>query len=97
MISLLERVHRHRTEIAEIAARYRASNARVFGSVARGESTAESDIDLLFDFDDQASLFDQFRLQRALSALLTVKVDVASSRGLKPRVREALLSAAIPV
>ena len=60
---------------------------RVFGSVARGESDARSDIDFLVDLDPGRSLLDLGRLQRRLERLLASKVDVVSSRGLRERVR----------
>lgn len=50
------RTRRH--EILAIAARNRASNVRVFGSVARGEAGVSSDLDLLIDLDDRGSLLD---------------------------------------
>ena len=70
-----------RDEILRIAARHGASNIRVFGSVARGEAGPESDIDLLVD----------------LEQLLERPVDVATERGLKPRIREHILREAIPL
>jgi predicted nucleotidyltransferase len=51
----LETLRARRDEILFIAAAHGASNVRVFGSVARGEDDAESDLDLLVDFDDKAS------------------------------------------
>jgi len=48
-----------REEILEIARRYGASQVRVFGSVARGEANAESDIDFLVKFEPTRSLIDQ--------------------------------------
>jgi hypothetical protein len=54
----------NRQELREAAARYGVSNVRVFGSVARGEDTADSDIDLLVDLPVGASLFTVARLQR---------------------------------
>ena len=46
-----------RDEILALAARYGAHNVRVFGSVARGEATPDSDVDLLVDFRDGATLW----------------------------------------
>ena len=47
----LERLRQHRWQIMQIALRHGASNLRIFGSVARGEATSESDIDLLVTQD----------------------------------------------
>ena len=71
--------------IKAIAARHKAFNVAVFGSVARGEDTVASDIDLLVDFLPGASLVDEFRLENELREFLKTPVDLISRRGLKPR------------
>lgn len=73
-----------RDEILATARRRRASNVRVFGSVSRGDAGPSSDLDLLVDFDDDASLLDQVGLAQDLEQLLGVTVDVVSSGGLRP-------------
>lgn len=78
-------LHERRDEILEIAARHHARTIRVFGSVARGEATAGSDIDFLVDFEKDSSLFDVLHLTEELEALLGRDVDVVSAGGLKPR------------
>src|SRR5699024_3666058 len=60
---------RMRDQVAAIVARHHASNLRVFGSVATGSDTTSSDIDLLVHFSDEASLYDQIALTRALEEL----------------------------
>jgi uncharacterized protein len=74
-----------RGQILTVAAAHGASNIRVFGSVARGTSTAASDVDLLVDFEAGRSLLDQARLRRDLQQLLNRPVDVVSARGLTDR------------
>jgi predicted nucleotidyltransferase len=86
-----------RAEILRVAALHGARNVRVFGSVARGEASAESDLDLLVDFDSGRSLLDHAALQMDLEKLLGRRVDVASERGLRPRVRERVLREARPL
>ena len=49
---------------------------RLFGSVVRGEDTAESDVDFVVNFEDNASLFDQIGLKQDLEDLLGKSVDV---------------------
>jgi predicted nucleotidyltransferase len=75
----------HRAKILDLAARRGARNVRVFGSVARGASTSTSDLDLLVDFEPGRSLLDLTGLWLDLEEALGCKVDVVSSRGLKPR------------
>jgi len=86
-----------REEILRLAADCGAANVRVFGSVARGESDARSDVDLLVDLEPGRSLLDLARLQRNLEQLLTVRVDVVSARGLRDRVLETVLRDALPL
>jgi hypothetical protein len=80
-----------------LAAECGAGNARAFGSVARGETDSRSDVDLLVDPEPGRSLLDLARLQRKLEELLTIPVDVVSSRGLRERVRETVLRDALPL
>jgi len=78
-------LHHQRDRILKIAACHHARNVRVFGSVARGEATARSDIDFLVDFDQGSSLFDVLHLTEELEALLGRHVDIVSAGGLKDR------------
>jgi len=86
-----------RDEILRIAARRGARNIRVFGSVARGESDASSDIDFLVDLEPGRSLFDLSGLLIDLEAALQTEVDVVTERGLRARVRKRVLHEAVPL
>jgi uncharacterized protein len=81
----LEELRLRRAEILSIARIRRASRIAVFGSVARGEAREDSDLDLLVDFDEGASLIDHAGLFQDLEKLLGVRVDVVSRRALKPQ------------
>ena len=61
----------------------------LFGSTARDEADAASDLDLLYEYDPSAkfSLFDQARAMLELSDALGTKVDLVSRIGLRPRLR----------
>ena len=72
-----------------------AHNIRVFGSVARGDQQADSDIDFLVDFEPGRSLLDLTGLWLDLEAMLGCKVDVVSGRGLKPRLAAEVLRDAV--
>ena len=78
-------IDEHRAEIAALARRHRGRSIAVFGSAARGEDGAGSDIDFLVDFEPGSSLFDLLHLQDELAELLGVPVDVVSVGGLKAR------------
>ena len=90
-----ELLSNNRDEILQIAARYGASNVRVFGSLARGEAGPESDIDFLVDMEPGRSLFDLGGLLMDLKKLLGVEVDVATEQGLRSRIRERVLKEAV--
>ena len=86
-----------REEILRIAAKHGARNVRIFGSVARGEARPESDLDFLVDMETGRSLLDLGGLVMELRELLGRDVDVATVRGLKPRIRERVLEEAVPL
>ena len=80
--------------IAALAPTLRAlgvERVRLFGSFARGEQTAESDVDLLVDFPADLTLIGLLKLEHAAEDVLGRKVDVVSSRHLRPRFRQAAL------
>lgn len=74
----------HSDEIKTIVARYKGTSVAISGSVARGDETADSDIDFLVQFDDGATLFDLARAELELEKLLAHRVDVVSVGGLLP-------------
>jgi uncharacterized protein len=88
---------RYRPEVLRLAAKYGASDVRVFGSVARGEADEASDVDLVVSMAPGRSLFDLGGLIMDLEVLLGRRVDVVTERGLRPRIREQVLREAIPV
>jgi predicted nucleotidyltransferase len=86
-----------REENLRVCAKYGAYNVQVFGSVARGESDEQSDIDFLVELEPGRTLFDLGGLQYDLEQLLGCRVDVVTERGLKPRIRERVLREALPL
>lgn len=86
-----------RDEILAVATRYGVTNVRVFGSVARREAGPESDLDLLVTFAPGTSLLDHAGFQLDLEDLLGCRVEVASDRGLKDRIRETVMREAVPL
>ena len=85
-----------REKIKKIAAQHGAYNVRVFGSVAKGQSDQTSDLDLLVDYDlDKISPWFPVRLIRDLENQLSIKVDIVTPEGLKPRIRNEVLQEAL--
>lgn len=91
-----ELVDRNRSAIRRIGQAHKARDMRIFGSVAVGTDTVDSDVDVLVTFEPGASLFDVAALSEELHQLLGVPVDVVSTGGLKER-DERILADAVPV
>ncbi len=87
----------NREAILKLAEKYGASNVRVFGSVARGEAEADSDIDLLVDFRPDYSLLDRIGLIQELQDLLGRKVDVIPAKMLREHMRSEVMKDAVPL
>jgi len=71
----------------------------LFGSTARGESEAGSDVDLFVDYDEASdfSIVELCRLQRMLSTCLAAPVDLTTRAGLHPVIRDHVLAEATRV
>jgi uncharacterized protein len=88
-----------RGDLDEILDRYAATNPRLFGSVARGEATASSDVDLLVDLHPGGGnqLLRVSGIAEELSLLLGRRVDVVTSTLLRSEVSATALADAVPV
>ncbi len=86
-----------REDILRLAEQRGARNIRIFGSVARGDSGPDSDVDFLVELDEKTTLLQHNALIRELGDLLGCKVDVVSERGLRPRVKDRVLREAAPL
>jgi uncharacterized protein len=84
-----------REEILQIAAKHGAQTVRIFGSVARGEADAASDLDFLVEMEPGRSLLDLGGLLMELQDLLGCRVDVVTEKGLRERIRERVLKEAV--
>lgn len=91
------RVSRNRRRILEHAAAYGVRNVRVFGSVARGTDTPDSDIDLLVDLPGGIGLFTLARLENDLSELLGTNVDIVPAGNLRDHLAVRVLNEAVPL
>jgi uncharacterized protein len=70
---------------------------RFFGSVARGDDRAESDVDFLVDMERGRSLLDLVGLGHELEQLLGRKIDVLTESSVRPAIRERVASEARPL
>lgn len=88
---------KYRAEILALAKRHGAKNVRVFGSLARGEGSEGSDLDLLVTLSEGRSLLDLIGLKQDLEDLVHLPVDVVTEQALSPYLREHVLSEAVPL
>ena len=86
-----------RDQIVSIAAQYKISNVKLFGSVLREEENAESDIDFLVECGDDCSLFDLISLKYDLEEILGRKIDVVTSDSVHWTIRDKILQEARPI
>ena len=86
-----------RDSVLKLAAKHGAYNVRVFGSVARGNSDPQSDVDFLVDLEPGRTLSDLGGLLMDLQEALGTPVDIVTERGLRVRVREQVLAEAVPL
>ena len=91
--SVIAQLQEHQAELR----RQGVLHAALFGSVARGDAGAGSDVDILIDLDPQARLgvFDYVGLKAYIGTLFDGPVDVVNREALKPYVKPAALADAV--
>lgn len=92
-----DKLRRRRRRLLDAAERHGVGHLRAFGSLARGEATAESDVDLLVDLKPGCTLLDLAAFRREAGEILDLPVDVATADMLKDRIRDEVLSEALPL
>jgi predicted nucleotidyltransferase/DNA-binding XRE family transcriptional regulator len=92
-----ERLRRRRRALLDAANRRGVLKLRVFGSLARNEASAESDIDLLADLAPDRTLLDLAGFRREAAEILDLPVDIATPDMLKERLRAEVLAEAVPL
>lgn len=94
-MALLDRLER--ATVWEIARRHGATSIFVFGSVARRQERADSDVDFLVSFEPGRSLFDLVALKLALEEHVGRTVDVVTLRSLPPNMAERVRLEAVSI
>ena len=90
-------LQRYRDQIRAIALSHRVSNVRVFGSVAHGDDTEDSDLDLLVQPTAETTLFDIAAIRLEVRELTGVQVDVLTPKALPEHFRDKVIAEALPV
>jgi predicted nucleotidyltransferase len=92
-----DKLRRRRRRLLDAASRHGVSHLRAFGSLARGEAKVGSDVDLLVDLKPGHTLLDLAAFRREAAEILDLPVDVATTDMLKERIRDKVLSEALPL
>jgi len=86
-----------RPKLPALAHDYKVKQLGIFGSVARKEDRAKSDVDILVDFSRSPGFFDFIRLEEYLSHLVGRKVDLVTKNAIKPVIRDEVLKEVVYV
>lgn len=79
-------------KIIPILRKYNTKKAAFFGSMARGEASETSDVDILVEIaDENMSLLDFIRLKMEIEEAIGKKVDLVEYSTIKPLIREKIL------
>ena len=92
---MVDLIRNRRDEILRIATEHGAHSVRVFGSLARGEDSPSSDVDILIELEPGRSLLDIVAIKQGLEDLLARKVDVVTEAALSPYIRDQVLREAV--
>lgn len=79
-------------KIARLLKNQGVKKVAVFGSYVRGEEKPESDIDIIVEFSERKSLLELVRIERELSEVLGIKVDLLTEKSISPYLIDAIKS-----
>ena len=94
-MTTIDILHAKREDVLEVAQRHGVTSIRVFGSVARGDESAESDIDLLITTGANISPWFPAGLIIEFEQLLGRHIDIVTESGLNPLLRDQVLTEAV--
>lgn len=86
-----EEIEQIKKKVAPILSKYGVKSASVFGSVARGEATAKSDVDILVEISRPYGLFEFIGMRHNLEDVLEKKVDLVELSSIKSIIKESIL------
>lgn len=84
-------------QIIPILKKYGVCRASLFGSVVRGDTHKNSDVDILVEVDKRTTLFDMIDIKSDLEKVLKKKVDLLEYKGIKSALRNSILSSQLPI
>ncbi|HEY8999705.1 MAG TPA: nucleotidyltransferase family protein [Mucilaginibacter sp.] len=93
----MQQLEQYQQLILPVLKRYLIKRAAIFGSFAKGNTTANSDIDLLIEPENNFTLFKMLQLEQEISQLINRKVDLVEYSALKPSIKNEVLRSAITI
>ena len=96
-MAIIDTLHEKRDDVIAVARQHGVASIKVFGSVARREETAQSDVDFLVRTGADVSAWFPAGLILDLEALLGRPIDIVTEQGLNSLLREQVMSEAIPI
>jgi len=84
-------------KVVPILKRHNVKRASLFGSVVRGDTREDSDVDILVELPRGLSLFDFVGIQLELEEALGRKVDLGEYSTIKPIIRDQIMSEQVPI
>lgn len=94
-MSISNTIKSKREAILDIAKKYGATKLSVFGSMARGEESPESDVDIIVEMEKGSSLLDIIAIKQDIEELLGRKVDIVTEASISPYIRNTVLKEAV--
>ncbi len=96
-MTTFEVLRNRRADVLAIARKHGVTSIRVFGSVVRGDDSADSDVDLLVTTGSEVSSWFPAGLILDLENLLGRRVDIVTESGVNPHIRDDVLAEAVPL
>jgi predicted nucleotidyltransferase len=93
----MEQLEQYQQLILPILKRYFIKRAAIFGSFAKGQVNANSDVDLLIEPGEGFTIFKMLKLEEEISELIKRNVDLVEYSALKPSIRKEVLLSAINI
>jgi predicted nucleotidyltransferase len=93
----MQEIEKYQQLILPVLKRYFIKRAAIFGSAAKGNMNANSDVDLLIEAEQGFTLFKMLKLEEEISELIKRKVDLVEYSALKPSIRKEVLLSSITI
>lgn len=94
---IMQEIEKYKQLILPVLRRYFIKRAAIFGSIAKGNYNADSDIDLLIEGDTGFTIFKLLSLEEEIAELTHRKVDLVEYSAIKPSIRQEVLQSAIAI